>query len=83
MALSIKNPRAEELAKAVSLETGETYTEAVVKALDARLTHIRGLNNKVLLKASLVALAEQIQHMPDLDCRSADQILGYDTTGGF
>jgi antitoxin VapB len=39
MPLSIKDPTAEQLARALAERTGETITEAVIKALRERLEH--------------------------------------------
>ena len=55
MVLSIKNSRAKELAVAVSRETGETITQAVIKALEERLERIRG-------SKSLPDTVESIMH---------------------
>lgn len=37
MALNIKDPEADRLARALAAQTGETITEAVIKALRERL----------------------------------------------
>jgi antitoxin VapB len=42
MALSIKNPEADRLARELAAATGETLTEAVLNALRERLTRQRG-----------------------------------------
>ena len=41
MTLSIKNPEAHKLAKALQWETGETMTQAVTEALRERLARVR------------------------------------------
>jgi antitoxin VapB len=39
MPLNIEDPTAEQLARALAKRTGETITEAVIKALRERLEH--------------------------------------------
>ena len=41
MALSIRNPRAEQLAREVAAESGETLTQAIIQALDEHLQRLR------------------------------------------
>jgi ribonuclease VapC len=54
MPLSIKNPRAEELAAEVTRVTGETLTEAVIVALEERLERLRGRRSRPDLAARLL-----------------------------
>ncbi|MGA1871048.1 MAG: type II toxin-antitoxin system VapB family antitoxin [bacterium] len=42
MALSIRNPRAEHLAREIASETGENITQAVLHALEERLEKLHG-----------------------------------------
>ena len=42
MALSIRNSRAEKLARKVATETGESLTEAFIHALEERLERLKG-----------------------------------------
>ena len=42
MALSIRNPRAEKLAREVAAESGENLTEAIIHALEERLERLKG-----------------------------------------
>jgi antitoxin VapB len=83
MALSLKNPEAERLAKLVAQRTGETVTRAVVVALEERLERLTGRRRGPDLVASLMAISQRCAALPDRDTRTADEILGYDETGGF
>jgi antitoxin VapB len=82
MPLSIKDPDADRLARALAQRTGETLTEAVIKALRERLE--RELRKEQAI-ASLVEDAMEIgRHcasLPLLDQRRPDEILGYDDSG--
>ncbi|MCY4129266.1 MAG: type II toxin-antitoxin system VapB family antitoxin [Gammaproteobacteria bacterium] len=81
MALNIRNERAEELAKSVVQLTGETKTQAVTKALQERLDRLRAKNKKRSLVEDVLEIARQCDKLPELDNRSAEEILGYDEDG--
>ncbi|HYU33863.1 MAG TPA: type II toxin-antitoxin system VapB family antitoxin [Thermoanaerobaculia bacterium] len=78
MALSIKNDTAERLARQVASETGESLTEAVVHSLEERLERLRGQRSAPDLMEILMAISQHCSSLPDLDTRSADEILGYE-----
>jgi antitoxin VapB len=83
MALSLKDPETDRLAREVAKLTGESLTEAVRNALSDRLARERlrrGQPAKGFAEA-LDALALECAALPDLDDRSPDEILGYDQTG--
>jgi antitoxin VapB len=81
MALNIRNPEAEKLAAELARTTGETKTEAVVKALRDRLTRVRRERGKRRLADELEKIADHCASLPVLDDRSPDEILGYDENG--
>lgn len=83
MAISVKNPKAEELARALAAETGETLTEAIVRALEERLERYRGRRTAPNLAERLMEISRRCRSLPDVDTRSAEQILGYDEIGTF
>ncbi len=83
MALSIKNDTAERLARQVASETGESLTEAIIHSLEERLERLKGRRSAPDLVEILVAIGERCSSLPDLDTRSADEILGYDGIGAF
>jgi antitoxin VapB len=80
MALSIKSDEADQLARQLAAETGETLTEAVVIALRERLDreHAR---HAVSMRALLARLAADVAALPVADSRAPEQIIGYDDTG--
>lgn len=81
MALSIKDPEADRLARELVARTGETLTEAVVVALRERLTRVVGRSRSIPLREELAAIRHRCAALPVLDTRAADDILGYDARG--
>ena len=81
MALSIRNPKVERLARDLSARSGLGMTEAIGEALEARLGYLTDGSERRL--ALLTAIAAGCAAAPDLDMRSAQDILGYDSSGAF
>ena len=81
MALSLKDPEADRLAREVAARTGETLTTAVIVALRERLTRLRGRSKRRRLRDELREIAHRCTQLPTLDDRSVDKILGYDDHG--
>jgi antitoxin VapB len=83
MALSIKNDRAERLARQVAEVTGESLTSAVLHSLEERLEKLKGRRTAPDLVATILAISARCSALPDLDDRSPEAILGYDEQGAF
>ena len=83
MALSIKNVEAERLARELAKERGATMTRAVIAALEDALRRTRGPRNAPSMRDAIRESSERCSALPDLDTRTADEILGYDERGGF
>ena len=83
MALSIKNVEADRLARELARERGTTVTQAVISALDDALRRTRGRKVAPSLRDAILDISERCAALPDLDTRTADEILGYDERGGF
>lgn len=81
MALSIRNPRAEKLAREIAAECGENLTEAIIHALEERLQRLKGRRGARDIAAEIVRISLRCRALPDRDGRSADEILGYDEKG--
>lgn len=81
MALSIKGEKADRLARELARRTGESLTEAVTRALEERLKRVAPRQRDEKLLARLNEIALTIARMPELDPRSADEIIGYDEHG--
>ena len=81
MALNIRNVEAERLATELARQTGETKTDAVIRALKERLTRLRRERAPRRLADDLEDIARHCAALPVLDPRPADEILGYDDRG--
>ncbi len=81
MALSIKDPEADRLARELAARTGETLTEAVVVALRERLAREIGRNRARPLREELAAIRLRCSALPVLDTRPAEAIVGFDQHG--
>ncbi len=83
MALSLKDPETDRLAREVARLTGESLTEAVRKSLAERLERERLRRGRPAkgLAEQLLEIARHCAALPDLDTRSPDEIIGYDEYG--
>ena len=82
MALSIKNPETERLARELARITGESLTEAVTGALRDRLVRETGQKgDREQVRAEIRRIQERIAALPVLDDRTPDEIIGYDEHG--
>jgi len=81
MSLSIRNPKAEKLARELAAESGESITQAITHALEERLVRLRGRSTANDLVEEILKISERCSAIPDQDQRSADEILGYDSIG--
>ena len=81
MALSIKNPEVDQLARELARLTGETMTEAILQALKERLRREHGKAYPIPLREELQVIRERCAALPVLDEREPDEILGFDSRG--
>ena len=81
MALSIKNPEAERLARQIARETGESLTEAIQTALRERLRRLPQRRRGRIMHERLEEILRRVDSLPPLDTRPDDEILGYDSQG--
>jgi antitoxin VapB len=81
MALSIKDPETERLARALAARTGESITVATRRAIEERLRRTGALARKAALLEDMEAMQRRLSALPILDARTADEIIGYDESG--
>lgn len=81
MALSIRNPKAEKLAREVANTTGENLTQAIIHALEERLERLQGSRLATSLTQEIMAISHRCSNLPDQDDRSPEQILDYGDEG--
>ena len=79
MALTIRDPEAERLAREIAAMTGETVSQVVVTALRERWARLEAADGALL--AEVLAIGEHCASLPVLDDRSSDAIIGYRETG--
>jgi antitoxin VapB len=81
MALSIKDPKTERLARTLSQLTGENITTATRRAIEERIRRLGGQSRRGALLEDLAEIRRRWREMRVADDRSADEILGYDEHG--
>lgn len=81
MALSIRSPKAEQLARQVAKASGENITQAIIRALEERLERLRGRRTSENLAEEIMKISRRASSLPDLDKRSPEEILNYDQHG--
>ncbi len=81
MALSIKDPVTEQLARDLAQRTGENITTATRRALEERLRRVTGQARKTILLEDLASIRRRWSKMSSHDQRTAEEILDYDENG--
>ncbi|MBW2072183.1 MAG: type II toxin-antitoxin system VapB family antitoxin [Deltaproteobacteria bacterium] len=81
MALSIRNPRAEQLAREVAAMSGENLTQAIIRALEERLERLKGRRQITDTVEEIMKISKRCSELPELDRRTPEEILGYDHHG--
>ncbi len=82
MALSIKNPETERLARELARVTGESLTEAVTEALRARLVRETGRNEDMdRFLERIREIQDEVRRLPVLEAGTDEELLGYDEYG--
>ena len=81
MALSIKDPETDRLARALADATGESITEAIRRAIEERLERETRRHAHYQLHTAVKRVQERLASLPVLDARDAEELLGYDEHG--
>ena len=82
MSLTINHPEVDKLAQELVRYTGETLTQAVLRALRERLEQEKAKQKFPLtLKEELLEIGRSCAALPVLDNRSPEAILGYNEIG--
>lgn len=80
MALNIKDPEADRLARELSQKTGETITKAVTTALRERLQR-EGAKRPLRLKEEIIAISRRSAALPRRTGQTPEELIGYDERG--
>lgn len=81
MALNIKSPVADRLARELAAATDESITQAVITSLEQRLERVRSRARGSSVSHRLERLADEYGSYPVTDERSDEEIIGYDDDG--
>ena len=81
MPLNIKDPTTEKFVRELAAAAGESVTTAVRRAAQERLQRVRRQQSGRSLAAEILEIGRRCAALPDLDTRTADEILGYDQHG--
>ncbi len=87
--ITIDDPETERLARELAARSGESVEAIVRAAVRARVVAAPAVaqepqaspEEQARRRAILLEIARQMDALPDLDSRSADEILGYDENG--
>ena len=86
MALNIKNPETEKLARELAQRRGQGITEAVTEVLRREVERERKKPRRYDIEERLRRIDEIVRRfneLPVLDDRSPDEIIGYNEHGHF
>jgi antitoxin VapB len=81
VAINIKDPETDRLARELAAATGESITEAARRAIEERLARVTARASAERKHADLGELIARGRGRATLDERSAEEILGYDADG--
>jgi len=81
MALSIRNKKAETLARKLSAECGLTITQVIIEALEEKLERVCGRKMIDTTFEIIMEISSRCRKLPDIDMRTADEILEYNEQG--
>ncbi|MGH7701677.1 MAG: type II toxin-antitoxin system VapB family antitoxin [Gemmatimonadales bacterium] len=80
MALSIKDPETDRLARALAAATGESLTDAIRNALRDRLER-ESHRSRRGIGVEVRRIQERLARLPVLDQRTPNELVGYDEHG--
>jgi len=81
VALSIKDPETERLARSLAQLTGENITTATKRAIEERLRRVGSASRKTALLEEMAEIRRRWSEMAVADRRTPEEILGYDEHG--
>jgi antitoxin VapB len=76
-----KKCEAEQLARNIAEQTGESLTESVIQALRERLMRLKGRKSVLPMEKRLMEIGRLCAGLPDIDQRTPDEVLDYNKIG--
>ena len=84
MAISIRNPKVEIIAREIAETCNITMTQAIIEALEEKRKNLELANLPVSFNLDkILKLSDECSLLPDMDKRTSDEILGYTEEGIF
>jgi antitoxin VapB len=80
MSLELNSPETDALVRELATATGEDVETAVRRAVEERLARVPRKLDTAQRKA-VAAIFDELRHLPVLDARTADEIVGYGADG--
>lgn len=81
MALSIKNPEVDRLARELSEITGENITETIRKSLEQRLERETGRKEAHSIRFEIQRIQDRVSRLEKKDDRSDEELTGFNEQG--
>lgn len=81
MALSIKNPEVDRLARELAEVTGESMTEAICKVLKQRLEKDSGRKDSATIFDEIQYIRSRIARLHRKETRIDEELIGYNKHG--
>jgi antitoxin VapB len=82
MSISVRNPEAEKLAREAGKVFNLSMTEVIIEALKEKLERVgQKSESEALCLDKLLSISADCAVLPDMDSRTTDEILGYNSEG--
>ncbi len=81
MAISLRNKQLEELARHLAYERGKSLTEAILEALETRVSQLGPVSRLERDLSRIENAVFRIASLPILSAQNPDEIIGYDQDG--
>jgi len=81
MAISLRNKQLEELARHLAYERGKSLTDAILEALETRVSQLGPVSRLERDLSRIENTVHRIASLPVLSAQNPDEIIGYDQDG--
>jgi len=81
MSINVRNARADDLIRALTRMTKQSITKIIVDALQEKLNKEQNRRLAPHLKEEILTIAHRCAHLPMIDSRTPEDILGYNQDG--
>lgn len=81
MSINVKNARADDLIRTLTRITKQSITRIIIDALQEKLNKEQNRRTAPHLTEEILAIGHRCAHLPTIDHRTPESILGYDQNG--